>query len=110
MNTESIRSELDQFLPDSRVIDDVRNEIVNAGEPLEIDEKLVPNDCEIQVLSKAFIDTRVDIGFGTCVRVAIALGRVLSVEFGINALYGFAVAWYSDSGELITIDFESVLT
>jgi hypothetical protein len=75
----------------------------------EQDEKiLVPNNVNIEVVTKAlFKEYFEDIDFGVY-RVMIAIGDVQDKKHGLLiAKYCFATLWYNKSCELNTIDFHT---
>ena len=102
-------SELDSWLPDAKVIEDVRRIVESDVDgKIEFDSGVVaiPIDANYEVVSKALIKQPEDIGFGSCFRAVVAIGGTKPPVYGIvRARYAFATIWYSTSGELITIDF-----
>ncbi|MDE0874545.1 MAG: hypothetical protein OSA88_11810 [Acidimicrobiales bacterium] len=109
--TTNHTSELDTWLPDQQVVEDVRR-IVQAESQgqLEFDSgtTTVPSGTAYEVVSKAFIKQPSNIGFGSCFRAVVAIGEVAEANGILKSEFGFATAWYSDSGNLITTDFSEV--
>ncbi len=100
---------LEQWLPDAVVIDDLKR-VLYADSPvvveLESGDVLIPLECEFEVVSKAFIEQRFDVRWGTCFRAIVAIGNVTRVEYGtIQAKYCFSTLWYNHERKLITTDF-----
>lgn len=100
---------LEQWLPDAVVIADLK-QVLNSQSPaiitLESGDVIILHECEFEVVSKAFIEQRFDVGFRTCFRAIVAIGRVTRVEYGIiHSEYGFSTLWYNHEPKLITTDF-----
>ena len=100
---------LDTWLPDHQVLTDLRKVVESDDSEaieLDVDSITIPDGCQYDIVSKAFIEERLDIGFGTCFRVDVAVGGVESTAFGIvRARYCFATLWYRPNATVITIDF-----
>jgi hypothetical protein len=112
MNTTSSQTTvLEQWLPDAVVVSDLKNLIdSDASGQVELDSGTItiPSDTNYELVSKAFIEQRYDVGFGSCFRVVVAVGGVSSIEAGvIRAKYGFCTLWYSKDRTLITTDFST---
>ncbi len=103
-----ILSELDAWLPNAKVVEDVRQivEAESSGQ-LEFDSGavVVPAGTSSEIISKALIKQKPGFGFGSCFRVVVAIGEATSKSGVLQAQYAFATVWYSISGELITTDF-----
>ena len=95
-------------LPDLKIIEDCRRIVFRDGTgKIEYDRGLVlvPDQTEFEVVAKAYLAPRIDIGFGECIRTVIAIGGINSSSNGIfRARYGFAVLWHKIDGTLIAID------
>ncbi len=106
--TTDARTTLDDWIPDSRVVDDCRRIVLaECGGKIEYDTGLVvvPEGVCFEIVSKAYLAPRVDIGFGECFRTVVAIGGIASTNNGIaKASHGFAVLWHKIDGKLITID------
>jgi hypothetical protein len=109
ITTTDARITLDDWIPDLKVIDDCRRIVFCDGAgKIEYDRGLllVPATAEFEIVSKAYLAPRFEIGFGECFRTVIAIGCVDSTNNGIvRAPYGFAVLWHKIDGTLVTIDF-----
>ncbi len=113
MNKKKLEQLLDELLPDSKVIDDINQELAeayldSAHAKSDEDTALVPIGVSITVITKAFFKEYLDeIGFGTF-KVMLALGQVTKKKSGyIEAEHGFSTLHYSDVAELITVDFHA---
>lgn len=108
MNSQLLTG-LEQCLPDAIVIRDMKRVIhEEAGSYVELDAGSIsiPVDCAHEVISKAFIEQRFDVGFGNCFRAVVAVGGVSSIDCGlIQAKYCVCTLWYNSGGNLITLDF-----
>lgn len=102
-------STLEQWLPDAVVLTDLRRVIhADARARIELDSGTItiPFECEYELISKAFIEQRLDVGFGNCFRAVVAIGGVSGSDAGlIEAKYCFCTLWYSSDRKLITTDF-----
>ncbi|HBN77886.1 hypothetical protein [Rubinisphaera italica] len=102
-------SDLDSWLPDELVIEDVRRFIeIEAKGKLEMDSGLlvIPAGIVYEVVSKALIKQEPNIGFGSCFRAVVAVGGSTKQSSGIlKALFVFVTFWYTISGKLITMDY-----
>ncbi len=102
-------SVLEQWLPDAVVITDLKNLIhTGSGAHVELDSGMItiPAECDYELVSKAFVEQRFDVGFGSCFRVVVAIGGVSRIDSGvIHAKYCFCTLWYSCARQLITTDF-----
>ena len=109
--TTNHASELDTWLPDRQVVGDVRRIVASESQGrLELDSgtTTVPSCADYEVVSKAFIKQPANIGFGSCFRAVVAIGGVTEANGVLESKFGFATAWYSESGNLITTDFSEV--
>jgi len=109
--TTNHTSELDTWLPDGQVVEDVRRIVESESQGrLEFDSGTirVPSGTDYEVVSKAFIKQPSNIGFGSCFRAVVAIGEVTEASGILESKFGFATAWYSESGSLITTDFSEV--
>ena len=100
---------LEQWLPDAVVVTDLEKLIfADAGGQIELDSGTItiPIECEFELVSKAFIEQRHNVGFGSCFRVVVAIGGVSQADAGeLRAGHCFCTLWYSLDRQLITTDF-----
>lgn len=115
MNNSFVLSALDEILPDKKAIGDLREvleDINRRHASIEIDdgEVSVPTDVAVVLVTKAFFKEYFDrVGFGTY-KVMVSLGMPHQQKSGVlKAPYCFATLYYTDTSELITIDFHSDL-
>lgn len=104
-------SALEQWLPDAIVVNDLKRLIyaTTCGQ-VELDSGTItiPLDCDYELVSKAFIEQRYDVGFGSCFRAVVAIGGVADIDSGVvRAKYCFCTLWYSSDRKLITTDFSN---
>jgi len=102
-------SEIDAWMPNTRIRDDLRKVVESdANGLLELDSGViaVPPNTIYEVVSKALISQHPDIGFGSCFRVVVAIGGLKTTTSGITmSNLAFSTIWYTLSGEVITVDF-----
>ncbi len=107
--TADARTVLDEWIPDRKVIEDCRRIVLSDGNgKIDYDRGtvVVPDHVEFEIVSKAYLAPRIDIGFGECFRTLIAIGGIDATNNGVVlAPYGFAVLWHKTDGSLITTDF-----
>lgn len=110
MNTNNNPS-LDVCLPDHLVIQDLKRIIhVDGDGRIELNSNSLSIDPRVQLelVSKAWIEQRYKIEFGSCFRAVVAIGGVASLDNGIiRAVHCFSTLWYSSDGKLITTDFST---
>lgn len=98
---------IDQILPDERVEHDVRACLAENEYTIELEEESIVIDPDVPVerVSKSVIHPYVEFPFGP-VRAAVAIGGVASTEHNvIEAVHCFAIAYYTEDGRLISMDF-----
>ena len=112
MNASDITFALDQALPDSKIVNDLRVALEEGSKEGFISIELmtvwtpVPIDASFQIVKKQFIKD--DTGSSTDMnyRVTVAIGDFQSSDIGWHeAGYCFAKLVYSDKGVLVTQDF-----
>jgi hypothetical protein len=85
MTTEP-RTTIDEWIPDDRIVDDCRRVVVeDGGGKIEYDRGVVevPDDVRFDVVSKAYLSPRIEIGFGECFRSLVAIGGLVVTQNGI---------------------------
>lgn len=100
---------MDLVLPQERILADVQRLLADA-ERVELDGEwiAIAPDCELMIVARSCHERRVEVGFGTHFRALVAVGVIREVQHGIvEPGLCFASLWYSDKGELITVDFTS---
>lgn len=103
-----LSNELDAALPDERITSDLREELRQCQQQLELDDRTidVPEDVGLAVVAKSFHAYRYDVGMGPHFRALVAIGGVEREEFGIVwAGLCFATLWYGEDGRVRTVDF-----
>lgn len=113
IKTADLLNHLDHALPDSQAVSDVLRVLSECADgkeaEIEIDEKWlrVPTDTDVKVIRKSLQLPRFGTGFGTYL-VEVAIGGVTSYEHGIvTPKHCFALLYYNQDKEMITIDFYS---
>lgn len=97
-----------RLIPDSKIERDLHDLLVECRWQVELSGTTVPvaEGSEFKVIERIYIESTLEIGFGSHYRVLIAVGGLESVEHGIvipNTC--FALFYYSSSYELLTFDF-----
>jgi len=112
MNASDVTFALDQALPDSKIVSDLRTLFQEISEGdfavIQVDTVWtpVPIEASFQIVKKQFIKD--DTGSSTDMnyRVTVAIGDFQSSDIGWHeAGYCFAKLVYSDKGVLVTQDF-----
>jgi hypothetical protein len=105
---------LEDWIPDNTVFKDLHSTFKSfESSVIEFESGTVhiPDNCKLDIVSKAALEQRYDIGFGSCLRTIVAVGGVDRIEHGVlKPKICFAVLWYSDTGHLITVDFSESAT
>jgi hypothetical protein len=104
---------LDTVLSDQVVVDDLikilSDPSVNWKIFLDEDKEGVislPNDVPFEITTKCVLKEYYDVGFGSSLRVTVAVGGVSSFGHGvIAAKYFFATMYYTIDSKLITLDY-----
>jgi hypothetical protein len=100
---------IDETLPDRKLLDDLFQVLWwEGGGTVELEgrEVHIPEGTKIDIVTKACIVERFDVGFGSCFRALVAIGGVARQEFGVlTANYCFATLHYDIEGKVITTDF-----
>jgi hypothetical protein len=105
--------DINQFLPDSLIQDDLlkflwgdRNEC-----EIELDENntiVVSRSVKLEVIVKLYRHSVYKVGFGNYFCAEVAIGGVTKVSGGIvEPLYCYATIFYSPEKEVITVDVHS---
>ena len=100
---------LDDFLPDSRVKEDLLNILWKDELECEIElEKgkiKVPRDALLEVVYKSYRQNKYQVGLGNYYAVQVAIGGVIKKESGIlYPAYCFATLFYDRERNIITTD------
>lgn len=103
---------LDDFLPDSKIKEDLLNMLwedkLECEIELETRNVKVPRDAFLEVISKSYRQNKYDIAFGNYYAAQVAIGGIREQKCGIlYPVYCFAVLFYKTKPNLITIDVES---
>jgi hypothetical protein len=117
MNTEYLFEVIDEILPDKKIVYDFLNAISQLENQnsdsqvicIEVDdeEKYIPIDVDVKIITKAVFKEYTDIGFGTY-RVMIAVGGIDRQEYGIIfPKHFFATLYYGSDCNFITSDFHN---
>jgi len=101
---------LDDFLPDSKIKEDLLNMLWKDEFECEIELETgnikVPRDALLEVVYKHYRENKYNVAFGNYYRVQVAIGGVKDLKYGIlSPVYCFAVLFYNLELNLITIDF-----
>lgn len=110
-NIPKVDELLEVILPDAKVKQDIARILWGEGGDgrVEVDEEwiTIPQGCELAITTKAYFKEYYDINFGPF-KLQVAIGGVVKQEFGIlDAKYCFAMVFYNEESQLITIDFYS---
>lgn len=114
MTTTEIIESLEAILTDEKITNDINNilwkDIDKDADSVEIyldGEKpiFIPRGAKISVVTKALFSEHYEVGFGVY-RIEVAIGGVLSQEHGIlEAGYCFALLYYNENLQVITVDY-----
>jgi hypothetical protein len=104
--------DIDLFLPDSLVQDDLQKILWTDGDEckieLETDDIVIPKDTKLEVVDKIYRKNIYDVSFGNYFYTHVAIGGVKKVSGGIIIpVYCFATLFYTSSRKMITVDFHS---
>lgn len=100
---------LDDFLPDSKVKEDLLNILwedkLECEIELETGKVKVPRNAHLEVVSKSYRQNKYQVAFGNYYAVQVAIGGVRKKESGIiYPVYCFATLFYNWERNLITTD------
>jgi hypothetical protein len=103
---------LDDFLPDSKIKEDLLNMLwedeLECEIELETRNVKVPRDAFLEVISKSYRQNKYDIAFGNYYAAQVAIGGIREQKCGIlYPVYCFATLFYDLDRDVITTDVHS---
>jgi len=118
MNTDDVLHSFDLILSDTKIIQDIAQQIDHIAQfnkgvkgqiEIEVEDDvriIVPCKVPVDIVTKALYREYFEINFGTGYRVLAALGGINKIKAGIiYPVYAFIALYYDSDLNLTTVDF-----